>query len=244
MSTQLFNGKTEDYEKGRPEISLDALEYLYSIIPSDAVFADVGAGTGKFTTLIVKRGNFVYAVEPNEEMRAVLEIKLQKYHNIKILDTCAESTGIPSKSIDVIVAVTALHWFDLNAFKKECHRILKPGGMVIAIYNSRKTELRKAANDPSAKMMTKEFFKGKCEVVEFPNPQYYPRDKYIAYRLSHSTAPRPGDQDYASVLKELNSNFDLNSIDGNYFLDFLTVMYIAKDFTADYPLTYDDKVKE
>lgn len=236
MDTQSFNGKTEDYEKGRPEISHEALKYLYSIIPSDAVFADVGAGTGKFTSLIVKKGNFVYAVEPNKEMRSVLENKLQKYQNIKILDTSAENTGIPSQSVDVIVAVTALHWFDLNAFKKECHRILKPGGMVVAIYNSHKTELRRATEDPTATMATKVFFQGKCEIVEFPNPQYFPRDIYIAYRLSHSTAPRPGDQDYASVLKELNLSFDQNSIDGYYFLDYLTVMYIARDFIVNHAL--------
>lgn len=231
MSTQLFNGKIEDYEKGRPEISHNALEYICSIVPADAVFADVGAGTGKFTSLIVERGNFVYAVEPNDEMRAVLAMRLQKSPNLKILDTCAESTGIPSNSVDVVVAVTALHWFDLDTFRIECQRILKPGGMVIAIYNSRKTELRKVADDPAVEMKTTLFFKGKCEIVEFPNPQYYSRDKFIAYHLSHSSAPKLGDQKYSLYMKELNKQFEQNSINDKYFFDFVSIVYYDRYFT-------------
>lgn len=231
MNTQLFNGKMEDYERGRPEISHDALEYICSIVPENAVFADVGAGTGKFTSLIVERGYFVYAVEPNDDMRTVLAMKLQRASNIKILGTCAENTEIPAKSVDVIVAVTALHWFDLNDFKKECHRILKPEGVVIVIYNSRKTELRKVANDPTAKMMTKDFFNEGCEVVEFPNPQYYPRDNFIAYHLSHSSAPNPKDQMYSYYLKELNKQFDQNSINDKYFFDFVSIIYYDRYFT-------------
>lgn len=231
MYTQLFCGKASIYEKGRPEISREALEYLYSIIPTDAVFVDVGAGTGKFTSLIAKRGNFIYAVEPNEEMRTVLTIKLKKYPNVKILGTCAEKTGIPDQSVDVIVAVTALHWFDLSAFKLECHRILKQGGMIIVVYNPLKTELRKVTNDYKKNIAADCFFKMGCEIIEFPNSLYYPRDKFIAYHLSHSSSPTPNDMEFTSVLRELNLKFDLYKIDNSYLFDFVTVMYISKDFT-------------
>lgn len=235
MQTQSFDGKSQQYEMGRPEVCLDALEYLLSIIPTNAVIAEMGAGTGKFTSLIAERGYNIYAVEPNDEMRKVLSDKLHKFPNVMILNTCAECTNIPYQSVDVVVAVTALHWFDLNAFRIECHRILKPGGIVVAIYNSRKSELLKVANDPTAKMETKEFFKGKCDIVEFPNPLYYTIDKFIAYHLSHSSAPRPSDHDYITVINNLNSKFNNHSINGKYLFDFVTIMYISNDFTVKSP---------
>ena len=240
MQTQSFSGKSEQYEIGRPEICLDALEYLLSIIPPDAVIAEIGAGTGKFTSLIAKRGYSIYAVEPNDEMRDVLSNKLCNFPNVAILNTCAESTSIPCRSVDVVVAVTALHWFDLDAFRIECLRILKPGGIVIAIYNSRKSELLKVANDPMAKMETKEFFKGKCDIVEFPNTMYYTIDKFIAYHLSHSSAPRPGDHDYIDVINNLYSKFNKHSINSKYLFDFVMIMYISKEFTTQYSFTDTD----
>ena len=41
---------------------------------------------------------------------------------------CRKKTCILGQSVEVIVAATSLHWFDLSGFKLECNRILKPGG--------------------------------------------------------------------------------------------------------------------
>lgn len=231
MYTQLFCGKASIYEKGRPNISREALDYLFSIIPTNAVFADVGAGTGKFTSLIAKRGNFIYAVEPNDEMRTILTNKLNKYRNVKILGTCAEKTGISDQSVDVIVAATSLHWFDLSAFKLECSRILKSGGIIVAIYNPLKTELRKVTKVYKDNIATDYLCKMGCKIIEFPNSLYYPRDRFIAYYLSHSSSPSPNDIEFTSALRELNLKFDLYKIDDYYLFDFVTVMYICENFT-------------
>lgn len=230
MNEELFNGKTEYYEKSRPVVSKEAVDYLCSLVPSDAVFADIGAGTGKFTSLIAERGNLIYAVEPNIEMHSVLTKKLGAYSNVIIFNTSAEATGIPSKSVDVVVTVTALHWFDLNQFCTECLRILKPDGVVVAIYNSRKDELKKKSRNHSVKTATDIFFDQKCETVEFLNPMLYSREKYIAYCLSHSTAPKPEDEYYCSYLENINAQFERNSINDTYLLDFVSVLYIDRDF--------------
>ena len=47
---------------------------------------------------------------------------------------CRKKTCILGQSVEVIVAATSLHWFDLSGFKLECNRILKPGGIIVAIY--------------------------------------------------------------------------------------------------------------
>ena len=42
--------------------------------------------------------------------------------------------------VDVIVAGQAFHWFDARKSKTEFRRILKPGGLVILIWNERKRQ--------------------------------------------------------------------------------------------------------
>jgi SAM-dependent methyltransferase len=44
----------------------------------------------------------------------------------------AEDSGIGSGTIDLIMVAQALHWFDLNRFYTEVHRVLKPGGVLAA----------------------------------------------------------------------------------------------------------------
>lgn len=229
MNEELFTGKTNFYEMARPKVSKEAVDYLCSLLPEDAVFADIGAGTGKFTSLIADRGYRIYAVEPNNDMYAVLYNKLSKYSNVELLNKSAEKTGILTGSVDAIVVVTALHWFDLEIFKKECLRILKPNGMVVIIYNSRKSELKKI--DVHSKKLLLIFFGGEnCDVFEFKNEQLYSREEFVAYYLSHSSAPNEGDEEYPAYVKEINALFDKNCTDDSYIFDFVSMLYIDKKF--------------
>ena len=56
MSIENFTGKAEDYVKGRPGYPDEAIEAIIKLTPSNAVFADIGAGTGKFTVKLAERG--------------------------------------------------------------------------------------------------------------------------------------------------------------------------------------------
>jgi len=84
MNTENFSGKAQAYAAARPGYPDEAIEYIRSLVRQDAVFADVGAGTGKFTELIARHGYEVFAVEPNDDMRKQLEITLKPYINVKI----------------------------------------------------------------------------------------------------------------------------------------------------------------
>lgn len=57
MNTELFSGKAEIYAKTRPGYPDDAMDYISSLIPTGAVVADIGAGTGKFTSLLARYGS-------------------------------------------------------------------------------------------------------------------------------------------------------------------------------------------
>jgi len=68
MNTKLFSGKAQAYADARPGYPDAVLEYIKSIVPTNAVFSDIGAGTGKFTALLAKGGYTIYAVEPNNDI--------------------------------------------------------------------------------------------------------------------------------------------------------------------------------
>ena len=69
INTNGFTGKAQAYAEARPGYPDEAIEYICSLAPKNAVFADIGAGTGKFTSLIARSGNKIFAIEPNEDMR-------------------------------------------------------------------------------------------------------------------------------------------------------------------------------
>jgi len=135
MSIENFTGKAEAYAKGRPGYPNAAVETIVSLAPSGAVFADIGAGTGKFTVKLAERRYAVFAVEPNADMRGQLATTLAPFPNAKIMDGTAEATTLPNHSVDILIVAHALHWFNPDSFRAECRRVVRPGGLVIAIYN-------------------------------------------------------------------------------------------------------------
>ena len=220
MNTDLFTGKAGVYAQARPSYAAEAIDYICSLAPQGAVFADIGAGTGKFSELLARRGNVLYAVEPNDDMRLQLEKTLAPYKNACVFSGTAENTGLTAASVDVITVAQALHWFEPSSFLKECLRVLRPEGFVAAVYNVNP----KGESVGHSKTSTDAFF-GNPVVREFPNPVYYTRENWLAYRLSHSKDPKPGDERFESHIAEANAYFDRKSADGLIELELTTRVY-------------------
>ena len=56
-----------------------------------SVVADLGSGTGVLSEVLLKNGNRVFGVEPNEDMRRIAEANLAKYKNFTSISGSAES---------------------------------------------------------------------------------------------------------------------------------------------------------
>jgi ubiquinone/menaquinone biosynthesis C-methylase UbiE len=131
-----FNKDAGLYDRARPSYPQKAVEQMAKtchITPQSRIL-DVAAGTGKFTTMLVERGYNVTALEPVEAMRQVLR---QKLPQIEILDGAATQIQLPDASIDVITIAQAFHWFANKDSLKEFHRVLKPNGYLVLIWNSK-----------------------------------------------------------------------------------------------------------
>ncbi|MGH7792567.1 MAG: class I SAM-dependent methyltransferase, partial [Thermodesulfobacteriota bacterium] len=90
--TKRFSTRARYYNKYRPGYPKEIIDLLRSecgLAPS-SIIADVGSGTGILSKMFLKRGNVVYSVEPNKEMREVAEGLLSEYSNLRSIDGSAE----------------------------------------------------------------------------------------------------------------------------------------------------------
>jgi SAM-dependent methyltransferase len=232
-----FTGKTTAYDKARPGYAPAALDYLLGLMDNpQAVIADIGAGTGKFSAMLCARGRDVVAVEPNADMRS----KLPALPNLRVMDGTAEATGLPDHSVDAVTCAQAFHWFDGEKFKAECGRILKPGGRIFVVYNNpgpdhkRHDELIWHSKDgpPGSHGHEREerlqtFFGGAITRTVFPNPVFYDAEGWLAYMLSHSMSPRPGDDIYGRFVDSVRLIFERNHENGRLRMQFETAVYTA-----------------
>lgn len=134
VAAQGFAGTVDSYRRSRPSYPPDAVAWLVDAlgIALGRTVVDVGAGTGKFTSLLADTGASVIAVEPLETMRAALAGELPA---VTILEGTAEALPLGDGSVDAITVAQAFHWFDLPRALPEFHRVLRPAARLGVIWN-------------------------------------------------------------------------------------------------------------
>ncbi len=131
-----FGAQAAAYERGRPSYPPEAIDWM---LPSDARdVLDLGAGTGKLTTRLVERGLNVVAVDPIAEMLEVLSNALP---NTPALLGTAEEIPLPDNSVDAVLVAQAWHWVDPERAIPEVARVLRPGGRLGLVWNTRDERL-------------------------------------------------------------------------------------------------------
>ena len=131
-----FQSASDAYERGRPEYpqeAVTAFQQALGITPQ-SFLVDLGAGTGKFTRLLVDSQARILGIEPVEAMREKFASILPQ---IDILSGTAESMPLADQSVDVLVVAQAFHWFNGPVALAEIHRVLKKGGRLGLIWNAR-----------------------------------------------------------------------------------------------------------
>jgi SAM-dependent methyltransferase len=245
-----FTDKAGIYQQYRASYPKELIEYLYTAggLKKNSVIADIGSGTGIFSRLLLERGNHVFCVEPNDNMRLVAERELRNVVGFNSVNASAENTGLKEKSVNFITTAQAFHWFDRQKFRLECRRILKDGGKVVLIWNIRDYEhdivkkdfaIRKKYSVGDAKGLSSDkkslneyagfFLNDECEGLTFANDLILERDDYIGMNLSRSYAPTK-DKDpekYSGLFAELSDLFDEYSNNGVLIYPHTTKCYIG-----------------
>lgn len=133
---QSFQDGGEHYDRVRPGYPADSVDWL--LPPGARCAADLGAGTGKFTALLVERGLEVTAVDPSTDM---LEQLRKSFPYVNALEGTAEATGLTDSAFDVVSVAQAWHWCEPIAASTEIARILRPHGTLGLIWNQLDTSI-------------------------------------------------------------------------------------------------------
>ncbi len=127
-----FGSEAAASERGRPSYPPEAIDWLLPDGARDVL--DLGAGTGKLTTRLVERGLDVVAVDPIAEMLELLRGALPA--TPALLGT-AEQIPLRDNSVDAVLVAQAWHWFDPKRAIAEVARVLRPGGRLGLVWNTR-----------------------------------------------------------------------------------------------------------
>jgi SAM-dependent methyltransferase len=123
------------YDSVRPTYPEAALQWaLAPLGPGRHRVADVGAGTGILTRVLAALDQAPIPVEPDPEMRARL---CEMMPGVEALAGSAESLPFHDGGVDVAIAGQAYHWFDRVPAHAELARVIRPGGLFVAIWNDR-----------------------------------------------------------------------------------------------------------
>ncbi|MCI5904955.1 MAG: class I SAM-dependent methyltransferase [Oscillospiraceae bacterium] len=242
MNEDKFSGKAEIYDKYRPSYPTELTDWLYIKTRAQTV-ADIGAGTGKFTKLLLDKPWKVTAVEPNRDMLVILQRNVPQ---AKAIEAPAENTGIPDHTIDLVTAATAFHWFDEDKFREECKRIMTESGRVALIFNQKITDdvvrerdeisriycgykghAGKRSHEEGDAFLRNEYF-AEVEYAEFEHSVSYDEDGFVGNTLSRSYALKPGDVGYEGYVWELRQMFKKRGSFGSVELKYKTTCYLGR----------------
>jgi len=125
-----FGAHADLYDRLRPGYPAAAVEAALPF--GSRRVADVGAGTGKLTAVLLAEGLEVIAVEPDDAMRAVLADQLS---GVDVRAGAAEQLPLFDAEVDAVLYAQAWHWAEPEPAAREARRVLAPGGTLAMLWN-------------------------------------------------------------------------------------------------------------
>ncbi|WP_168417541.1 class I SAM-dependent methyltransferase [Acinetobacter towneri] len=133
---QGFGSGASLYQQVRPSYPQEVDTFLQDqlkVLPNSHI-VDLGSGTGKFLPHLLKLTTQLTAVEPIASMLTELR---QLYPQVATVQARTEQLPLPAQCADVVSCAQSFHWFANLQSLKEIHRILKPQGHLLLIWNQR-----------------------------------------------------------------------------------------------------------
>lgn len=231
-----FGDVADAYERARPGYPEDAVCWLAGAGPRDVV--DLGAGTGKLTRSLVAVGHRVTAVEPLPDM---LEQLRGAVPQATAVSGSAEAIPLAGASADVVVCAQAFHWFEHGAALPEIARVLRPGGRLALVWNTRDDRQpwvarlsdevigRETVEDrDAAEPIDASGLFGPVERATFSFVQPLDRDRLLDLILSRSYCAVRPEAERAPVLERAGRIFDEHAVNGTIELRYLTECFRAQ----------------
>ncbi len=244
--TERFSDRVDNYVRYRPDYPPALLDWLQRELAVDTGWrvADIGAGTGISSRLLLEGGYQVITVEPNAPMRAAAERDLAAYAGFRAVDGRADATGLAAASIDLITVAQAFHWFDEQTTRGEFARILRPDGLAAIWWNSRRlvgtpflegyeallrawgTDYESVAERyPDDSQMRAWFADGYRAGARFAHCQQLDFEGLRGRLMSSSYVPPAGHPNHQPMLQALRELFDACAVQGRISFDYDTRIF-------------------
>jgi len=248
-SKERFSDRVENYIKyrpGYPDAIIPFLRDEVGLMPT-ATVADVGAGTGLLARLFLEYGNRVFGVEPNDPMRDAGALLLREYGRYHPVRGTAEATTLKERTVNLVAAGQAFHWFDPVQARAEFQRVLVPEGQVVLIWNDRKTGTTPFLTEYDALLheegidyaqvnhqnvdgarLSAFFGPEPYGAAVFPNRQEFDWDGLYGRAMSSSYVPGEGHPAHGRFTNRLREVFDRYAGDGTVRFEYDTRVYYGR----------------
>ena len=247
--TERFTSRVEDYVRYRPDYPATLIPLLRAEIglAPEWTVADIGSGPGNLTRRFLELGCTVYSVEPNEAMRLAGERLLGNEAGFVSVAGTAEATSLAARSVDLVTAGQAFHWFDPNRARIEFRRISKEPHRVALIWN-RRPEGQSPILDATSAMLHQyapeydrvvvrdsssragmDLLFGENGYRQFtlPHEQLLDAGAYWGRLSSSSYTPLPGEPGHDEIRTRSGEIFDQFAIDGIVRYPYQTQIYLG-----------------
>lgn len=128
---EYYNNSYANHQLKADSMRIDRLRFAFEDTPREAKILNVGCGPGADIDFLLKAGNEVHGVDISDAALSLAEKRGIIPHKLDL--TLLEELPLNDISFDVIIASDIFeHLFDPLHLLKECHRLLKPQGILLA----------------------------------------------------------------------------------------------------------------
>jgi SAM-dependent methyltransferase len=190
-----FSRQSEAYRRYRPGYPPELIAHVAGRAPDRRLAVDCATGNGQAAVDLARHFDRVLAVDGSESQIATAQAQ-DKVHYVAAI---AERLPVRDRSVSLVAAAQAFHWFDFDRFHAECRRVLVPGG-VVAVWTYEKFRV-----DPAVDEQVDHFY---ADVVGADWP---PERRYV--ELGYRTLPFPWREEEAPAFV-LETDWDLEQVIG------------------------------
>lgn len=174
-----FSGHAGAYARHRPRYPDELFAWLASIIPTRELAWDAGTGNGQVAVALAEHIQRVVATDASADQLAHAE----PHERVAYRNEPSDRVTLPARSVDLITAGAAAHWFELEGFYREVRRVGRKGA-VVALFSYGPRDLADAIG-PAVHRFQDEVLDGFWpERIEYVHARYatlpFPFDEIVA----------------------------------------------------------------
>lgn len=162
-----FSGHADSYAAHRPRYPEELFDWLAAIAPRHELAWDVGTGNGQVAIALAGLVDGVVATDASADQLS----HAVAHERVEYRNEPADRVSIAPRSVDLITAGAAAHWFELDGFYAEVRRVARKGA-VIALWSYGPRDIADAI-DPAVTRFQEEVLAGFWpERIEYVHARY------------------------------------------------------------------------